>query len=321
MSLAASDLKLSWQHGYRICIDIHDEVGSPALVRSKPSGPGPQTSTTTGPLPPLWAAMARMEFICSGDEETLLRPCVDCGLVTGRFCDHCEAADRLPGERWAAGQMTPLCSCCDIKYGMCHFCRGQDWVSPPPTGVPRGRDMEQPDALYAQGRGKGRGKGRGSASSGGTGPTPVPHRPENPSSNAQGGGSASAAGTGPTSVPHRPEKSSNTQVGGTAWEQHGTEDGAGAGVSMGASENTVGDGGIAMAPRSAAQRDPRAIRPSQLRRWDADLECWDYPAEEYARWEEARAAGNRRTAYEWFHALQWRYSLQQERTASGLTQQ
>ena len=86
-------------------------------------------------------------------------------------------------------------------------------------------------------------------------------------------------------------------------------------------ENTNGDGGIAMAPRSAAQRDPRVIHPSQLRRWDSDFECWDYPAEEYARWEEARAAGDRRTAYEWFYALQWRYSLQQERTTWGLTQQ
>ena len=83
-----------------------------------------------------WAAMARMECICWGDEETLLRPCVDCGLVTGCFCDHCEAEDRLPGERWAAGQMTPLCSRCEIKYRMCHFCRKQDWVAPPPTRTP-----------------------------------------------------------------------------------------------------------------------------------------------------------------------------------------
>eukprot|EP00975_Prorocentrum_lima_P040090 8421035-Prorocentrum_lima.AAC.1 len=41
------------------------------------------------------------------------RPCVDCGLMTGRFCDWCLAADRLPGEVRAAGQMTPLCSHCD----------------------------------------------------------------------------------------------------------------------------------------------------------------------------------------------------------------
>ena len=48
-----------------------------------------------------------------GDQEMLTRPCVDCGLLTGRFCDWCFAADRLPNEEWADGQMTPLCSDCD----------------------------------------------------------------------------------------------------------------------------------------------------------------------------------------------------------------
>ena len=66
-----------------------------------------------------------MEIICTGDQETLCRPCVDCGQKTGRFCDYCYAADRKPDERWAPNQMTPLCSRCDNTHDMCHFCRGQ----------------------------------------------------------------------------------------------------------------------------------------------------------------------------------------------------
>jgi hypothetical protein len=77
--------------------------------------------------------MALMEVICFGDDEMLRRPCVDCGLITGSFCDYCRAADRLPHERWAAGQMTPLCSHCDRRHGCCHFCRKQHWVTPPPS--------------------------------------------------------------------------------------------------------------------------------------------------------------------------------------------
>ena len=71
------------------------------------------------------------------DDETttamgLIRPCVDCGLMTGRFCDYCNAADRLPDEEWAPNQATPLCSQCDNNHDKCHFCRGQHWCVPPP---------------------------------------------------------------------------------------------------------------------------------------------------------------------------------------------
>ena len=68
----------------------------------------------------------------SGSEEMLLRPCVDCGLVTGSYCDHCLAVDRCPAEEWAKGQMTPLCTLCDDKSKACHFCRGMAWCTPPP---------------------------------------------------------------------------------------------------------------------------------------------------------------------------------------------
>ena len=60
----------------------------------------------------------------------LNRPCVDCGLVTGSFCDYCEAAKRCPDEEWATHQMTPLCTKCDRKWHACHFCRGQQWCVP-----------------------------------------------------------------------------------------------------------------------------------------------------------------------------------------------
>lgn len=72
-----------------------------------------------------------MSIICVSDQETLVRPCVDCGQRTGRFCDYCYAADRCPDERWAPNQMTPLCTRCDNTHDKCHFCRGQAWCVPP----------------------------------------------------------------------------------------------------------------------------------------------------------------------------------------------
>ena len=75
---------------------------------------------------------ADLEVIAMGSSDTLIRPCVDCGLMTGRFCDDCRAAERVPKEGWAPGQKTPLCSECDNREGRCHFCRGQKWACPPP---------------------------------------------------------------------------------------------------------------------------------------------------------------------------------------------
>ena len=74
--------------------------------------------------------LADMEFLALGDDAMLVRPCVDCGVQTGRMCDHCYAVDRIPSERWAEGQLTPLCSRCDNKHDACHFCRGLDWCRP-----------------------------------------------------------------------------------------------------------------------------------------------------------------------------------------------
>ena len=89
------------------------------------------------PLPTVCAMdqTTSFEALCFGDASTLCRPCVDCGLYTGRYCDYCHAADRLPDETWAPGQMTPLCSNCDDKRHECHFCAGKSWCTPPPSGM------------------------------------------------------------------------------------------------------------------------------------------------------------------------------------------
>ena len=60
-----------------------------------------------------------MQVLAWGDENMLARPCVDCGLKTGCFCDHCQACDRCPKEEWADGQMTPLCTNCDTTQITC----------------------------------------------------------------------------------------------------------------------------------------------------------------------------------------------------------
>ena len=73
-----------------------------------------------------------VEVVAWGDTDTLCRHCVDCGLKTGRFCDHCYAKDRDPGGVYAGGQLTPLRSTCGNKHKACHFCRGLQWAVPPP---------------------------------------------------------------------------------------------------------------------------------------------------------------------------------------------
>ena len=78
---------------------------------------------------------ANMDILCFGDATTLIRPCVDCGLRTGGYCDDCFAAERMPNEHWADGQHTPLCSRCDNEHDRCHFCRGMRWCAPPPCGA------------------------------------------------------------------------------------------------------------------------------------------------------------------------------------------
>ena len=77
--------------------------------------------------------------LCKGPTELLMRPCVDCGLVTGRYCDGeeedagppCFAENRIPNEVWIENQRTPLCSVCDNLHNRCRFCRGMFSCTPP----------------------------------------------------------------------------------------------------------------------------------------------------------------------------------------------
>ena len=66
----------------------------------------------------------------------LVRPCVDCGQITGNWCNNeCHAIDQVPfgdaiHESWNPEQITPHCTVCDTRCRWCHFCRGMAWCSP-----------------------------------------------------------------------------------------------------------------------------------------------------------------------------------------------
>jgi hypothetical protein len=85
----------------------------------------------------------------------LCRPCADCGLMTGNFCDgltvqgrildNCFAEQRMPQETWSANQRTPFCSKCEEKKAACHFCLQTSMCQPPPTEVYKGDDRPQPE--------------------------------------------------------------------------------------------------------------------------------------------------------------------------------
>ena len=88
-----------------------------------------------------------LQVLCVGDEEELMRPCVDCGLITGNFCEterqrghilwqggNCFVADHERGSDWAPYQRTPLCTKCEKLHGSCHFCRKVHSCTPPQHG-------------------------------------------------------------------------------------------------------------------------------------------------------------------------------------------
>ena len=85
-----------------------------------------------------------LDVLCFGTEEQLLQPCVDCGLITGNFCEtkrqrghilwqggYCFVADHLHGSGWAPYQRTPLCTKCERLHGSCRFCRKVHGCTPP----------------------------------------------------------------------------------------------------------------------------------------------------------------------------------------------
>ena len=90
------------------------------------------------------------------------RPCADCGLMTGNFCDgltvqgrildNCFAEQRMPQEVWNANQRTPFCSKCEEKKIVCHFCLQMPMCQPPPTRVYKGDDKPQLDEVKGDGK-------------------------------------------------------------------------------------------------------------------------------------------------------------------------
>ena len=70
----------------------------------------------------------------SANRSTLCRPCIDCGLVTGSFCDRCCVRPHWTTNRWQPGTTTPLCTHCDKKWSACHRCRAVSACSPFPHG-------------------------------------------------------------------------------------------------------------------------------------------------------------------------------------------
>ena len=65
-----------------------------------------------------------------------MRPCVDCGLRTGNYCDNCKSGTRYPCLEWETELQTPLCTKCENKHEACHYCHGIHWATPPPHGGP-----------------------------------------------------------------------------------------------------------------------------------------------------------------------------------------
>ena len=87
-----------------------------------------------------------------GEEHFVNRPRVNCGIITGRFCDGgerlpdvwallagkaynpgepCLASVRIPTEEWLKNQRTPLCIHCESLLRVCRFCRMVPACTPP----------------------------------------------------------------------------------------------------------------------------------------------------------------------------------------------
>ena len=80
-----------------------------------------------------------MHVLAVGDEATLCRPCVDCGVKTERFCDFCYSLTKWLMRCGLDNQLVPLCSRCNWAHGACHFCRGLVWCMPRPREPHRRR--------------------------------------------------------------------------------------------------------------------------------------------------------------------------------------
>ena len=120
-------------------------MAADAAAQQRFEGEAPPDTELDDPLQVLFAVPA-------GTPTTF--PCVDCGLMTGNFCDgspssvgydRCFTADRVPKDfpPEVYGQMrTPLCSYCETCFGYCRFCCGVSGCTPPNrtchwSGVPQ----------------------------------------------------------------------------------------------------------------------------------------------------------------------------------------
>ena len=71
----------------------------------------------------------------SDHQEVFNKPCIDCGRITGNFCDgvhgDCYAEDTNTVDKFQPGQRTPLCTVCEKHYTLCRVCRGSHGCTPP----------------------------------------------------------------------------------------------------------------------------------------------------------------------------------------------
>ncbi len=107
------------------------------------SGNDTNTASSPGVAKPSECMDSQLEVLwTAGQDVPSLFPCVDCGFMTGNFCDggisveydRCFATDRVPKDFTVdkfAGLRTPLCPYCETRFEFCRFCRGIQSCTPP----------------------------------------------------------------------------------------------------------------------------------------------------------------------------------------------
>ena len=94
-------------------------------------------AASLAPLNPDVTVLPRMNQVSpetAARIEAVQGSCVDCGMLTGCWCnERCHLRDRTPGKEKYHNQLTPYCTRCDkANPDKCHFCRKQQWCTPPP---------------------------------------------------------------------------------------------------------------------------------------------------------------------------------------------
>ena len=119
-----------WPHHLLVGIFEYDNTDAPPdLVESSGTDNGaPSTSSDTESdvADDIWATAGAPTTKPSQGlllQQNLSFPCVDCGRITGCFCDYCWAIDRIPKGHWFPWQRTPLCTSCNERWNACRFCR------------------------------------------------------------------------------------------------------------------------------------------------------------------------------------------------------